>query len=151
MIRRGSGGSTRRSAGGWRFDAVFAKQDLELKERLKAEAEGILSWMIEGCLEWQRVGLAVPNSISEHTKAYLAKADDIEIFISDCLVEAPGKKTSATVLYEAWLRWCQSNRVVVSSKHAFTKRLKEVLDWNEGRGHVIYYENVELASSDGPF
>jgi putative DNA primase/helicase len=135
----------------WTFDATFATQDLELKERLEAEAEGILSWMIEGCQDWQRVGLAVPKSIAKHTEQYLAKADDIEIFIGDCLIDAPGKKTSGTTLYEAWLRWCQANRVMVCSKHWFTRRLKEVLKWSEGRGHVIDYHDVDFAYGGEPF
>ena len=30
-------------------------------EKLKAEWPGILAWMIEGCLEWQKEGLRPPS------------------------------------------------------------------------------------------
>ena len=36
-------------------------KDLELKEKLRSEYPGILRWIVEGCLEWQDKGLAVPG------------------------------------------------------------------------------------------
>jgi phage/plasmid-associated DNA primase len=35
------------------------ERDPHLLEKLKAEAPHIMAWMVEGCLEWQRRGLAV--------------------------------------------------------------------------------------------
>ena len=32
------------------------KPDCELEQKLMAEAPGILNWMIQGCLEWQKNG-----------------------------------------------------------------------------------------------
>ena len=37
-----------------------AERDPRLAEKLKAEWPAILRWCLEGCLEWQRVGLAPP-------------------------------------------------------------------------------------------
>jgi putative DNA primase/helicase len=41
-------------------DIPKEQQDKELGEKLKAEWPAILSWLIRGCLEWQRIGLAPP-------------------------------------------------------------------------------------------
>ena len=38
------------------------ERDPKLAEKLKAEWPGILQWMIEGCLEWQRTGSPRPRS-----------------------------------------------------------------------------------------
>ena len=34
------------------------ERDRQLGEKLKAEWPGILQWMIDGCLQWQQIGLA---------------------------------------------------------------------------------------------
>ena len=47
------------------------ERDEKLGEKLKAEWPGILAWMIEGCLEWQRSGLAPPESVLSATASYL--------------------------------------------------------------------------------
>jgi putative DNA primase/helicase len=46
------------------------ERDMQLQEKLDAEASGILNWMIEGCLRWQKIGLALPDSMREDTQAY---------------------------------------------------------------------------------
>jgi putative DNA primase/helicase len=51
------------------------ERDHELDGKLRAEWPGILAWMIEGCLEWQRVGLAPPKAVTTATAAYLAGED----------------------------------------------------------------------------
>jgi hypothetical protein len=46
------------------------ERDKKLREKLQSEAPGILNWMVEGCLEWKRVGLAMPESIKNATEQY---------------------------------------------------------------------------------
>jgi putative DNA primase/helicase len=36
------------------------RQDKQLTEKLKPEWSGILRWAVDGCLEWQRIGLTPP-------------------------------------------------------------------------------------------
>src|SRR5262249_4040130 len=43
------------------------ERDPRLGEKLKVERPGILNWMIAGCLEWQRIGLAAPAAVTEAT------------------------------------------------------------------------------------
>ena len=47
------------------------ERDLGLPDKLKAEAPGILNWMIDGCLQWQQIGLAPPKVVTDATAAYL--------------------------------------------------------------------------------
>ena len=46
-----------------------------LQDKLKAEWGGILQWAVEGCLEWQRLGLAPPSAVRDATDEYLADED----------------------------------------------------------------------------
>ena len=41
------------------------ERDKKLTEKLKAEWSGILQWMIEGCLKWQRIGLSPPKVVAD--------------------------------------------------------------------------------------
>jgi len=46
------------------FEQKPALPDRELEGKLSAEASGILQWMIEGCLDWQKHGLVSPPASS---------------------------------------------------------------------------------------
>ena len=47
------------------------KRDLDLAEKLKAEWPAILQWGVEGCKQWQKIGLAPPKAVTDATNAYL--------------------------------------------------------------------------------
>jgi putative DNA primase/helicase len=51
------------------------ERDKDLPTKLDAECPGILQWMIDGCLAWQRIGLAAPAVVTDATKAYLEAED----------------------------------------------------------------------------
>jgi P4 family phage/plasmid primase-like protien len=59
------------------------ERDMELQEKLNAEASGILNWMIEGCLQWHQKGLAIPASMREDTEAYRQEQDVVGRFIDE--------------------------------------------------------------------
>src|SRR5262249_41672865 len=40
-----------------------AERDLALPEKLQAERAGILRWLVDGCLSWQRAGLGAPPAV----------------------------------------------------------------------------------------
>jgi putative DNA primase/helicase len=52
-----------------------AERNPNLAEKLKAEWPAILRWCIDGCLEWQRIGLTPPAIAREATENYLADED----------------------------------------------------------------------------
>ena len=60
------------------------ERDPGLLEKLRTEWPGILHWMIEGCLQWQRDGLAPPAIVTAATAAYLEAEDAIAAWIADC-------------------------------------------------------------------
>ena len=49
-----------------------AERDPQLAEKLEAEWPAILRWCIDGCLEWQRIGLAPPAIVRDATDEYFA-------------------------------------------------------------------------------
>ena len=59
------------------------KRDNELKAKLRDEGPGILQWMIEGCLEYLRIGLAPPASVVNATDEYFKDEDNIANWIDE--------------------------------------------------------------------
>jgi putative DNA primase/helicase len=58
-----------------------SQRDPQLFDKLKPEWGGILQWAVDGCLEWQRTGLAPPAAVRKAIADYLA---------SDAAGERPG-------------------------------------------------------------
>ena len=51
------------------------KQDKHLEEKLKAEASGILNWLLEGVRRWRKEGLKAPEVVLSATNEYRGEMD----------------------------------------------------------------------------
>lgn len=79
--------------------------DPTLEEQLRAEWPGILRWMIDGCLDWQRNGLCKPTSVLVATQDYFADQDVFGQFLEErCDVEHDNenKFEGKVILFNAW-------------------------------------------------
>lgn len=79
--------------------------DHELENKLMQEAGGILQWMIDGCLDWQRNGLVRPASVQAATEAYFSDQDIFGQWIEDCCDTQIGNDRlwdKSADLFESW-------------------------------------------------
>jgi P4 family phage/plasmid primase-like protien len=88
--------------------------DPQLIDKLKAEGPAILAWMIQGCLDWQAHGLAVPEVVREATEEYFAAEDAVGRWIQEACEEC-GESTTIQELFESWQQWAHSNNERVGS------------------------------------
>lgn len=82
-----------------------AERDPHLQEKLKAEWPAILRWIVHGCLEWQRIGLASPTIVRDATDEYFSGEDVFGQWLDDeCDVEIGNDWKWETVggLFTAW-------------------------------------------------
>ena len=101
-----------------------AERDHGLTEALKAEWPGILRWMIEGCLDWQQIGLRPPQVVTDATAAYLEAEDAFAAWIDDCYVRDPQVWTASAALFTSWSEWAEK-----AGEHVGTpKRLAQALE-----------------------
>lgn len=100
-------------------------QDKALPEKLKAEAPGILHWMVQGCLAWQTRGLDFPHVVEEATRAYRESEDVVGRFLADCCIPAKGARVTSKELYEAYAKWCEEEGESPLSKKMLGERLEE--------------------------
>ena len=110
-----------------------AEDDRNLGAKLRAEAPGILRWLVEGCLLWQREGLAPPSTVRSAVEDYRTEEDVLANFIDDCVRMELENLVPHPVLYQTYLDWSQSNGV----RHPFGARVlaKRLRDrgWNHTR------------------
>jgi putative DNA primase/helicase len=104
------------------------KRDDRLEETLKAEAAGILKWMIDGCLEWRQYGLEPPASVKDATAEYQAESDHIPAFVAACCDLATDATCQASPLYEAYQRWAVVEDIGAGERYSakdFGTRMKK--------------------------
>lgn len=83
-------------------------RDPYFQDRLIAEHPGILRWMIDGCLEWQRVGLSPPQVVRDATAAYLQAEDSLSGWLAMKCLLGPECSTPLVDLYASYSAHCET-------------------------------------------
>lgn len=97
-----------------------AEQDKDLVTKLQAELPGILSWAVQGCLDWQEKGLDVPTEVKDATKEYRAEMDTVGLFLAENCAEDDDAKVGKGKLYVAFDQWGGDK-----TKREFSKAMQE--------------------------
>ena len=79
------------------FDYKPPIKNLDLESELKAEAEDILSWMIDGALDYQKNGMVIPKTVREETDRYFSEQDSLGQWL-DGYTEKGNYQTATTDL-----------------------------------------------------
>jgi putative DNA primase/helicase len=116
------------------------KRDNGLKAKLRAEGPGILSWMIDGCLEYQRIGLAPPKSVVEATNDYFKSEDGVANWIEEWCEVGPRLFEASSKLFASWRLYAEQGRLLVGNSKTFKTELNR-LGYHEKRGSagMAYY------------
>jgi putative DNA primase/helicase len=101
------------------------ERDQQLGEKLKAEWRGILHWLIQGCLEWQRIGLAAPEVVTEATAAYFSAENAIGQWLEDCTTLQRDAFTLANALYRSYKDWIDARGEHPCTQKALTTALQQ--------------------------
>lgn len=109
------------------FEVSFPenKQDRKLSQKLENEPPGILAWIVEGTLKWQKEGLGSAPAIVEATSVYRQEMSAIETFLGEMCVKNPTTMVKSSFLYNAYNKWCEENNERVLSARGFGIRLAE--------------------------
>lgn len=108
------------------FEITIPKieRDSELIEKLRSEWGGILKWMIEGCIEWQEMGLAPPDIVRDATDDYFETEDALGRWIDECCLIGPKYWSASRTLFQDWRNWSERNNEPPGSQKTFTQRLE---------------------------
>ena len=101
-----------------------AERDLTLADRLKAEWPGILAWMIQGCLDWRRQGLAPPEAVTSATAEYMSSEDALATWMEEACVLKADASALASDLFASWRVWAEAAGESAGSQKKFSQALE---------------------------
>ncbi len=101
------------------------QRDPYLEQKLLAERDGILNWMVQGALKWQKDGLELSQTIRAESQSYRKESDLLGEFLSDWYCDDSEARTEQGLLFNDWRTWCDQNGCKPFSKASFTRRLAE--------------------------
>lgn len=123
---------------------VELRQDKNLAGKLCDESEGILAWMIQGCQDWQRNGLMIPDRVLMATESYRSEEDTVGRFISECCQTGPDYKVKFSELYDSLEAWCNESGDNLPSRKGLAQWLKDH-DYRDKQSGVRWYLGIGLS------
>jgi putative DNA primase/helicase len=101
------------------------KQDRKLAEKLRAEQQGILIWLLTGCLKWQRLGLEMPDEVRAATEEYKTEMDWLAGFLDEYCMVNNQMSCGSTELYDEYVKWADKSGERIKSQKKFGAALAE--------------------------
>ncbi|QWD88543.1 PriCT-2 domain-containing protein [Polynucleobacter sp. MWH-CaK5] len=119
------------SNGAWRrmrlvpfeYHVPEEKTDFKIEEKLLAEKEGILAWMVDGCHLWQQERLVAPKRIADASRIYQEESDMLGEFLEDCCEVGADKTESQKAVYGSYKLWTLKNGTHAVTQKSFTRQL----------------------------
>lgn len=140
------------------FDTFFPpeKRIKNLASTLvREEGEGILAWLVEGYLDWQKHGLAEPVKVLEAVSEYRLQQDVIAAFLKECCLtwlDHPNRdqfKIRKDDLYLGYASWCKENgEKAVLSGREFGSEMTSRGFTLKPSNNVYYRHGISLSRSE---
>lgn len=106
-------------------DIPKGERDPHLKDKLQNEWSGILAWMIEGCIAWQRQGLNAPATVLAATEEYLRGEDALLTWMGEKCELHPGAKEGGDALFASWAAWARFSGEEIGTKKRFYDEMEK--------------------------
>jgi putative DNA primase/helicase len=98
--------------------------DDELKDKLRAQADAVLTWVIDGWRDYREHGMATPAAVLAATGEYKAESDAVGRFIEDeCFTGGAQAAVRTQALYARWEKWAAKDGCLPLSRIAFGRAL----------------------------
>ncbi len=100
------------------------RRDKHLQQKLLAERDGILSWAVQGCLEWQRLSrLDPPQQVLDATDEYFEEEDAIGEFLDEDCQQSPVAREAISAIYQRWRERAERRGEYVGTSRWLTQQL----------------------------
>jgi putative DNA primase/helicase len=120
-------------------------RDLRLREKLLAEKEGILAWLVRGCLLWQQSGLREGQASPVPEPPPIEETDHLARYIKECCVVEKGAEIQSSSLHWAYKIWLNLHGLPEETETAFGKHM-ETLGYKKVKKSVMFYQDLRLKS-----
>ena len=128
------------------------QRDLTLLEKLQNELPGILSWAVEGCMEWQVNGLQEPKEVLEETDCYKDTMDDFADYIADQCIVGQTEYVGTKEFFQNYTNWSNSKRLKLLGKKEFNEKIRErgYIQVRDTKTHGWKWSGIGLKKAPGP-
>jgi putative DNA primase/helicase len=103
---------------------------------------------VEGCLEWQRTGLGVPEEVIEATREYEAEQDTFAMFLEEKCFRVATARVLSLPLYRAYKGWAEEHGEAPVSHKMFASLMAEREFEKTKTGKGILYSGIALRTED---
>lgn len=95
-------------------DVRLPMGDPGLEAALRAEATGILTWLVEGAVAYHKEGLGLCKEVEASTLAYLAEQDPVGRWLATLIACDPKQGATAQELYQSLISWALEEDITLS-------------------------------------
>jgi putative DNA primase/helicase len=132
----------------WDVVIPAEERDDRLGDRLRLEADHVLTWLVRGYRDWRDHGFADPERVIAATDAYRADSDALGRFIGERCITGPNFHVRSSELYAAWAKWCAAEGAESGTNKAFTESLQN-RGFDKGKTNVgIVWRGIGLSAGD---
>ena len=108
------------------------ERDETVKQHLSdvdVSGPAILSWLVEGCKNWQQTGLLIPNVVKQATADYRHEMNPIRDFLEECCILQAGAQVKNNDIWDSYQKWVRESYVKYPlGRKSFSQRLKALED-----------------------
>ncbi len=133
------------------FERNFENDPLVTKDphremKLDAEMEGILAWIVEGAMRFQREGLAKIGAVKAASDAYREDMDLLAEWLEECCEVGPEFKEPAASLWTSWFEFAKNRGLLTYVKNsvALGRRLESRFPAGKGAKGVRIRKGLRI-------
>lgn len=137
------------------FERDFEKdtdvpKDKKLKEKLRAEDEGVLAWIVRAAIRYQRDGLVPPEAVRAARDSYRTQMDLLAEWLEECCEQNVSFEEPMQRLWRSWEQFAKDRGIInyVKSSTALARRLDSRFPSRKGTGGVRLRTGVRLKAEE---
>lgn len=124
-------------------------RDPTLAEKLQLEWDGIFKWAVEGCLQYQSLGLQPPAAVLEATEEYFQTQNSLLQWLEECCERGETYWETPTRLFNSWREWAKANNEEPGNAKALGDKLEVEGLYRKKRNGTRMHVGVKLNDSQG--
>ena len=124
-----------------RFDGD--RRDKSMPDKLKAERQGILAWIVRGAVQWAAEGLHDPETVRIATAEYQSSEDVIGRFAAERCITGDGE-VRAKDLRDKLEEWCALEGFDTPSSRAVGEWIEQHDDFGSRKSNGTIYTGLRL-------
>lgn len=122
------------------------KRDRDLSNSLKAEANGIMRWIVQGAERYLTLGLAPPAVVREATDEYFAAEDLFDQWLAQCCERDRSYTETPSRLFKSWQAFAEAANERAGRSNQFAEKL-EAAGFRKERAHAgRFYSGLRLTA-----